>query len=169
MKNHVGTLLLALVFFGSGAFAQMSSIGDWIHNPNIDLITDEDRSVLIAEATTYPSYANYAALIIRCDAQARHGIEIYLNADKYLGSDDAYNVIYRVDGGTPLRGRWGTSTDHEAAFAPELGVSGVINNLLDGQELIFRITAYSSDYTYVLPIAGLRPALQKLGCYTGVL
>lgn len=169
MNKIVGTLLLALVFLGSGAFAQMSAIGDWIHNPNIDLITDEDTSVLIAEATTHPAYADYAALIIRCDALSRYGVEIYLNADKYLGSDDGYDVIYRVDGGTPLRGRWGTSTDHEAAFAPNLGVSGVINNLLDSQELIFRITAYSSDYTYVIPIAGLRPALLKLGCYTGTL
>lgn len=167
MNKIVGTVLVALLALGSSSFAQNSLVGDWVHMPNIDLITDEDKSALIAQATTFPTYADGSALLIRCSDYARYGVEIFFATDKYLGSSEAYDVVYRIDGGTPQRGRWSASTNNEAVFAPNLGISGVVNAMLDGQELIFRVTSFSQDYTYVVPISGLREAIQKLGCYTG--
>lgn len=169
MNKIVGTLFVAFMALGSAVSAQDSAVGDWFLVSNVDLITDENKSLIAAQATEHPTYADYSAIIIRCDEYSRYGVELYFHADKYLGIEDTYSVVYRVDGGTPQRGNWSASTDNEAAFAPNLGVSGVINALLDAEELVFRISAYSTDYTYVLPISGLREAIQKLGCYTGTL
>lgn len=169
MNRLVGILLVAFVIIGSVSHAQETLIGDWLHVPNVDLITDEDRSLIAARATTFPSYADAASIVVRCSDSGRYGVDLFFVADKYLGSDSSFDVVYRVDGGEAKRGRWGASTTKEAAFAPDLGVSGMVSALLGGSELVFRISAYSQDYTYVVPVSGLRAALGKLGCYTGAL
>lgn len=168
MKQALWTALVVVTAVASTAIAQETMVGDWILVPRLDLITDENTSLIIAEATTYPSNAEYAALIVRCD-DSIDSVEVYFNADKYLGSDDIYDVVFRIDGGTPVPGQWSASTDSLAAFAPYYMVPLVIRMLLDSQELVFRISAYSTDYTYVVPIGGMREAMQALGCYPGTL
>lgn len=168
MNKLVGILLVALMAFASVAHSQTTRLGDWLYVPNVDLITDENRSLIGAQATTYPTYADKAAIIIRCSDSARFGVDIYFSADKYIGLDDYYRVAYRIDGAEAQQARWETSTSNEAVFAPDVGVAGIMKGLLDRSELVFRISAYSQDYTYVVPISGLREALDHLGCYTGV-
>lgn len=169
MNKLLGAIGLTIVLALAPATLAQQQVGDWIYIQNVDLITDENKSAIIAAASDYPEYARYAALIVRCADVSPFGVELYFSADRYLGIEDQYDVVYRIDRGTPSTGSWYASTDYEAAFAPYFEVPSVINELLDTSELIFRISGFSSDYTYVLPVAGLRDALGTLGCYSGTL
>lgn len=170
MRTIVGRILFtASLFFGTVALAQFTPIGDWLHNENIDLITDEDKSIIVAESSEYPGYAQYSGVVIRCADYLPLGVELYFNADRYLGSGDRYDVIYRIDGGQPISDRWSSSTDSEAAFAPLGAIEPLISSLLDSREMIFRVSTRTANYTYVVPTSGLREAISALGCYTGPL
>lgn len=95
------------------------------------------------------------------------GVEVFFAADTFLGIDDFYPIVYRVDRGEPVRDRWSASTNNRAAFIPPGKEVEFLSAVMSGSELIFRITAYSQDYTFTVPIHGLNDALYALGCYKG--
>lgn len=143
--------------------------GGWALNRNTDPITDENRSFIYAQATDFPGYASTSALVVRCssDAYYPHGVSVYFVTDKYLGSEDYYRVVYRIDKREPVTERWSSSTDNEAVFLPVGEAPAFLAALTTGSEFVFRVTAFDEDYTYTLPIAGFNDALYALGCYTG--
>lgn len=165
MRKLVGILLLV----GFAMLANAQSYGAWTAEKKIDLITDENSSIMVAQATDYPSLARYSALAVRCTSSPleTYGVEVFFAADKYLGIEDYYSVVFRVDKGEPVYMRWSASTNHEAAFLPTNETPRFLSAIKSGSELIFRISGYSQDYTYVVPVRGFNDALFALGCYKG--
>ncbi len=164
--------ILAAVYllgvFGLAA-AQDATFGPWHYVDNVDLITDENRSSILSGATTYPEYARYSGMAIRCADWSPWGVEVFFIADRYLGIGDYYSVIYRLDQGEPVSSSWSASTSHEGAFAPLSEIPGLLSNMNRASELVFRITSFRQDYTYVVPVQRLNDAIYRLGCYTGSL
>lgn len=160
-------IICALVVSGL-AFAQ-SQFGDWLYSENIDLITDENTSFIYTLATDYPGYARASGLAIRCSAYGAFGVEVFFNADRYLGSDSSRSVTYRFDSGTPVSQSWASSTSNEAAFMYDHMIPGFLSALNRADQLVFRIASFNNSYTYVVPVKGLNDALYRLGCYAGTL
>jgi len=166
MRKILGVILL--MGFAMLASAQ-TTLGAWTLLESIDAITDENKSAIGALASDYPSLARNSALVIRCSSSSLRptGVEVFFAASRYLGSDDFYPIIYRIDRGEPVSDRWSASTNKEAAFIPAEKEVEFLSAIMSGSELIFRITGYSQDYTYTVPIHGLNDALYALGCYKG--
>lgn len=169
MRKLLGVLLLAGALMTAFGQTFEARHGSWSLLRDVDLITDENRSGIMGDVTEYPGYSRGAGMVIRCRQGAPYGVEVYFFADQYLGSRASYPVVYRVDGGQPVNASWLKSTTNESVFAPDQAVEGIINDLLDGARLVFRVTSFSGPETYVQPIDGLREALIALGCYTGQL
>jgi len=165
MRKLVGMLLIA----GFTMLASAQTYGAWEISKKVDLITDENSSFIAALATDYPSLARYSAIVVRCtdNAFSPNGIEVFFAADRYLGIEDYHSVIYRVDRGEPVSGRWSASTSNEAVFLPTSDEAEFLSAINAGSELIIRVSGYSQDYTYVVPIHGFNDALYALGCYKG--
>lgn len=160
-------LLLVSLSLGSVGFAQ-ELFGDWIYIEDIDLITDENTSFIVADASDYPSLARYSGVVIRCDASMSNGVEVFLSADRYLGRSAGSDLVtYRFDRDDPITETWFPSTDREALFAPDRVISGFLSRLNNAEQLVFRVSSTSETFTYVVPVAGFNDALYRLGCYTG--
>lgn len=142
---------------------------EWDLTARIDPITDENTSFIGVFASDYPSLARYSALVLRCtsDPYESSGVEIYFAADRYLGIEDYYSVTYRVEKSEPVSSRWSAATNNEAAFLPTSRHADFLSAINKGSELVVRISGYSQDYTYVLPLNGFNDALYALGCYKG--
>ncbi len=165
----LGVTLITLL--SAAALAQAGPpqhFGYWTYSPQVDRISDLDRSIVYAVATMHPPYAK-GAMVVRCDVLSASGVSVYFDADRYLGYEDYYLVTYRVDKDRPNTNPWGASVDGEAVFLPEGSVRRVLNALAAGEELVVRIAAFDGDVDYVLPIQGLKGALEAQGCYTGAL
>lgn len=145
--------------------------GPWRLVRTADAISDRDESYLWTAATSYPSILERdAKLVIRCDQTERtrsHGIAVYFDADKYLGSDP--RTDYRVDNRTAQqKRRWIGSTDGTAAFVSASDIVPLINEMKAGARLTVRLYDYNSTaYDYTFNVDGLTDALTVLGCYSG--
>jgi len=169
MNKFVGTLLVALVALGSAAFAQDTTVGDWLYIENADRFTDENNSFIVAPASDYPSYYDLSGLIIRCAGAKQYGVDIFFDADQYLGSDDYFSLVYRIDREPSVPGSWGASVSGKAVFVPNGQIPVLIQRLQAASEFAIRIETRWGSETYVVPVSGLRGAVAQLGCYTGTL
>jgi len=166
MKKLVGVLALVVVLSVATAPAPRM-LGKWFYNERLDPITDENRSFLFAPAIEGPLYTE-GALFVRCDASRDAGIEVFFAADTYLGIDDRFVVVYRIDDQEPLTSLWNSSTDSTAVFAPSFDASSLAQGLMEASRLAIRIQGFDGPLTYIVSVDGFRGALDTLGCYTGV-
>lgn len=163
MTKLIG-VLFAVLAAASLAMAQ-EMVRDWVYFENMDPFTDANTSFIAAPASEYPQYASSAALVIRCTSGSRIGVEMYFLAAQYLGSDDFFDIIYRIDTRDPVQGQWYVSTDGEAVFAPDDGAVRLIRSLQAAKSLAFRIYTDLGNETYTVPIGGLGEAMSRLACF----
>lgn len=165
MSKLLWTILLLAILTAASA----QTYGAWGLYRNMDPITDENRSFVFADATEYPGYSRLAAVVIRCSSAAWHstGVEVFFDADTYLGSKDDYPFVYRVDRREPVNGRGNASTSNEGVFFQQSAVPGFLRDLVTGSSLVFRVSAFDGPLTYTVPVNGLNDALYALGCYKG--
>lgn len=164
MKRIVGVLAVALAFLASAQ--EPVQLGDWVFFEKVDPITDENTSFAAAPASDSPSY--YEGLFfVRCAPGFDMGVEVFFDADQYLGIDDFYPVVYRIDGGEPQNSRWSISTNGTSVFTPELEIPRIFAALMGASEFVFRVQGYDGPQTYIVPVSGLREVLDALNCYTG--
>lgn len=162
-------IVLISLILGSVGFAEVL-FGDWLYVEQIDLITDENTSFIVAEASDYPSLARASGVLIRCEASMPDGVDVLLVADRYLGhSAEAERVTYRFDRAEPVTERWIPSTSRKTLFAPDRVASGFLSQMNAAEQVVFRVSSTSETLTYVVPVAGFNDALYRLGCYTGQL
>lgn len=136
------------------------SLRSWRYTERKDPITDADTSYIRAGSSSLYLY-------IRCSASS-DGVDVYVTQDRHLGIQNSYPVTYRVDSRDAITARWDASANYQAAFARTANVPALFQELAAGSEATFRIGAFDGDRTYrAISIEGFRPALDKLGCYTG--
>ncbi|HEX7039082.1 MAG TPA: hypothetical protein VF202_03090 [Trueperaceae bacterium] len=164
MKQVMGALILALACFAGAQ--DMVMLGDWGYIEQIDPITDANTSGAVALASQSPSYYQ-GALIVRCSTYIGSEIDLFFDSDQYLGSDDLFSVVYRIDGGEPQSGWWDVSTDNTAVFVPDRDLPQLVTALAGASEMVIRVQAYDGPQTYIIPVSGFREVLDAMGCYTG--
>jgi hypothetical protein len=104
-------------------------------------------------------------LVARCKSNKT---ELYLNWNTYLGDDsnDVYSdwkyVTLRIGDRQAETQRWGTSTDHEATFAPNWA-GNLLKNMLKADYFVAQTTPHSENpVTAEFDIRGLDVALRPL-------
>lgn len=163
MKEFVlGLIVAALVGSAVG-----QTYGSWWYVPDIDRITDENRSYVYTEGTD--RYRGRSPLLaLRCNLASFHtGIEVFVYSPQALSDPEVVSVTYRVDRREPHTWFWGMGTSGDAAFMNVFDVWGFLVESVQGSEVAIRIHDRSGDITYVFPLRGLSAALAALGCYTG--
>lgn len=162
MKMLVGVLLLMAVVRGFAA-AQGVVAGDWTVDTVTDPITDEIRTYMWATASDYPEFATNAVLIVLCDANTHR---VMFLPDRYVGSDDTIEAVYRIDSREPAVVAWQILSGGERVLLPERRVAAFVRDLTVATRVAIRLTpSFSASLTYVIPVSGARTALNGLtGC-----
>jgi hypothetical protein len=156
MNKLWGALLIALSL-GVG-FAQ--KYGVWTYNETVDLITDEKRSLVFAGASEYPEYARDAALSIGC--VAGDWVVVFM-ADRYIGSAERVEAVYRVDAREPVSTSWIVLNSGEAIVLEPTRVPALLAELAVANRFVIRISpTYTIPLTYVIPTSGAQAALGAL-------
>ena len=147
-----------LILVSSFLFLFSTASQAWEHYQNTDPFTDEDRSMVIAT-----SEDGIGELVVRCDFD---GMNLLIYMEGMNVADTGIPVMWRFDKGEVVTAtNWSASLDNYGAYAPLDIVGGLVDNMMTGTRVFFRVTnndAISLDFSFTL--AGFIAQLNKLTC-----
>lgn len=161
-------LFVALLFCGLTMNASAQMYGAWELAKSVDPITDENSSFIAVLSERHPPGADISGIVFRCDLYMPHGVRMVFKADRYLGDEALFPVIYRIDSRDPVSTAWDASLDRTAlSLHPSrvIETDELFAGLETGSTLVIRISASTEIVTYTMPIHGLLGALRALECY----
>ena len=118
--------------------------GDWEQEEGSDPLTGEQRIHIGLWSFAYDGEgsAERAALVVRCRYGLPAGsiLEVYINWNATLGSEDLLQVLTRVDEQGVQSDQWGLSTDKDATFAHQEAVRDrLIEDLKQASRFVARV------------------------------
>ena len=165
----IGCAFVLVLLCGSVGLAQEERVvGAWTVIRDVDLITDEDSSYIYSVAFDGPSAARAAGPTVMCSTSGSSGVLVVFMIDRYMGSGDTAEVVYRIDGGPPVSMEWWL-LGGDVVAPPPGDMDRVLRDWVDSSTLVFRASTRLSTYTFQADVAGLRAALVELRCYRGPL
>jgi len=105
---------------------------------------DDSQNVTLLLAADEPIHSSWGTrepqLIARCQ---ENKTEVYVAWDVFLGTDRV-PVLERFDREPAHTRKWGTSTDHKAAFYPDSDVA-LLKKMLQHEKLLLQLTPYGES------------------------
>lgn len=136
------------------------AVGDW----NVDAT----RTSLITRPVLAPNSNDAYSLEITCDPSAPLGIHITLHGHSLI-TNNLTGVTYRLNSDPPITQTWTVHENRNVSPRTEEDTEAFISALLAVEKIVIQYFAYTSNPTFVFPVAGLREALESIDCYAGPL
>lgn len=124
-----------LLFLSAPLFAS-----SWTYSQSVDPFNDKINHVAKVTGDIESSF-----LMVRCDTSSN--LDVIISSGNYIGSDNSYRAVLRVDRNSPISGVWPVSTEGTSLFSPKNKVAELSAMLMDGDSLVSKITDYKGSDT----------------------
>lgn len=136
-------------------------MADWEHRNNVDLMSDSDKSIVFA-----PASSGDGAAVVRCDGTGSYDVIFMFD---YLG-DKYESVALRFDQGEPATFSATASTNGKARFLTNTVKADAVAKMAASSRLVVRgIDFRGTPETFVVDLKGFTEQAKKLSCMKGVI
>lgn len=128
-------LYLILIFISSPISANV-----WTYTKQVDPFNDQVMHIARVQGNIDKS-----SVSIRCNSDKK--LDIILSTGRYIGNDNRYRTVLRVDKNEPTSGVWSVSTDGTSVFAPKDSIALLSVAFMKGDILVSQTTDYKGSKT----------------------
>lgn len=140
------------------SLAPAQAVGDWSAGAT--------PASMVTRPVLAPSSNEGHSLEITCDPSGPLGIHITLHGHSLI-TNNLTGVTFRLDSDPPITQTWAVYESRNVSPRTAEDAQSFISALLSVEKVVIQYIAYTSTPTFIFPVAGLREALQSLGCYQG--
>ena len=145
-------VLTALTILSASFIAQ----AEWVHIENVDLMTDEDKSIIATND------GRRKMITLRCDKESPKGYYVILSFD-YLGESN--DVYVRFDKDKQFKVNGAESTRGNAIFINSENYEKLLNGFKAKSKVAFQTTDFrGTKKQAVFDLNGFSKELSKMNC-----
>ncbi len=129
---------MRILYFILIIFSGSISANTWSYAKQIDPFNDQ--TIHIAKVR---GERDNSSIIVRCNSESK--LDIILSTGRYIGNNNRYHTVLRVDKNKPTSGVWSVSTNGTSVFAPQESIAILSEAFMKGDSIVSQTTDYKGN------------------------